>query len=83
MSVKSEVSKGGCSKAVLVVLIPCIHTPATSLSTRAEIFRPWSQPLKISILESLKKTKFAFQKLISGNEIALWKTVVALCLSNV
>lgn len=82
MSIKSGVSKGGCSKAVLTVLIAFIYTPANALSTHVLKFSiPWIIPWKISILESLRKTKFIFQKLISGNEIALCNTVVALCLS--
>jgi len=59
------------------------HTCTFFIYSAAEIFHPWDHPLRTSILESLRKTDFMFQKLISGNEIALWKTIVALCLSNV
>lgn len=59
------------------------HTCKLFIYPCAETFCLHEHRLKISILESLTKTKITFQKLISGNEIALWKAVVALCLSNV
>lgn len=60
------------------MFVSCIHTPAKFIS---QIFLPWDHPLRISISESVRKTMFVFQNLISENEVTLWKTAVALCLS--